>query len=86
MSDELIRQGTVFRTPSGKNTKLYPKIDLSTLRKTTATVRRIDKWLWNEASKEAEGNDYLTIVVKSINPNRLSPSDKDDLNDIIFGF
>lgn len=78
-------QGELLTTKSGRQAAPYPNFDMSTQRKTHNSLRRLHKWLWTEALAEVKDNDYLTTFVEALNWRKLSPSDIDSLNDILFG-
>ncbi len=86
-TDEPIKIGTGDRlkSKSGRAMAPAPKIDMTTNGRASNSLKRMDKWLHDEATKEAEGNDYLGTILKGIDPKRMSQSDRDVLNDILFG-
>ena len=71
----------------GKTTP-FPKIDLSTGRKTLNTIKRIDNWLIDNAISEAKRrNDKFNLrQFECINRKNITQSDKDSANLYLFGF
>lgn len=86
---EPVKIGTGDRlvSQSGRQLAPVPKIDLGSDRKTQNTLKRIDAWLVDEAVKEAEatGNDFVLTQMRALDPNNLSPSDRDAANLVLFG-
>lgn len=81
----IIGSGTVLRTKSGRHTSPAPKIDLTTDRKATATIKRLDAWLLDEARKEVASDDGQTSLMSGFDPNKFSQSDRDHVNLVLFG-
>ncbi len=83
----VVETGVVLRSQSGREMAPAPKVDTTGVRKTQNTVGRIDAWLLDEAKKEATAadNDYLGTLLGGINPKKMSQSDRDTINDVLFG-
>jgi len=82
---ELIEQGEVVRSKSGRNLSPFPKVNTSTERGVKSTLQRVDAWLLDEARREVQGNDYLETLLSSKDPKRFSQADRTLMNDILFG-
>lgn len=82
----MVATGDVLTSPSGRTMSPVPKVDATSDRKTQNTMRRVDQWMHNEAVAEASatGNEYLGTLLDAMNPKRLSQSDRDSLNDILY--
>ena len=82
----VIETGVVLRTKSGRETSPAPKIDASSDRKANATILRMNAWLLDEAKKEAEasGLTFVSTLLNGINPARMSQSDQDQVNLVLF--
>lgn len=81
----LISSGEVLRSESGRVMAPFPRVDTTTARKANASVLRTREWLLDEARKEVAGDDYRTTLLAGLDAKRLSPSDMDVLNDVLFG-
>lgn len=81
----IIGTGVVVRTKSGRETSPAPKIEATSDRKTNASIKRLDQWLLDEARKEVEGNSYQTTLLKGLDVNNFSQSDRDTVNQLLFG-
>lgn len=83
----VIQTGVVLVTKSGRETAPAPKVDATTERKTVATLKRVDAWLLDEARKEAAATkqDFAHGMLQGLDPNRMSPADRDTVNEILFG-
>lgn len=53
-TDRMFSTGEVVTTASERKTKPFPKVDLTTERRTTNTIRRVRQWLLDEARVELE--------------------------------
>ncbi len=84
-TNKMIGTGELLVSKTGRQLSPVPKINSTTNRKAKATISRIDVWLLTEATQEAMGNDYLQTILGGINIKNISPSDRDILNDILFG-
>ncbi|WP_051949119.1 PLxRFG domain-containing protein [Methylosinus sp. PW1] len=83
-----VSSGAQLYSTSGRALSAAPKADVSTPRKRTATLDRQNQWLVDEARKEAQARGDAWIgntILKSMNPDNLSMSDRDMLNDYLFG-
>ncbi len=79
--------GEVVLTSGGRKTTPFPKIATDTDRKATATVRRVDAWLLENAIAEAKarGDDFNLGWMQRENPASLPPATKDSLEEYLFG-
>lgn len=80
-----VATGEVYTTPSGRLTKPVPRIDISTGRKATNSIKRFYEWMLEEASEEVSNCRHKTNMVRAIDLKNLSQSDKDTLNIFVFG-
>lgn len=86
----LVSQGQQLYSASGRKMSLVPRQDVSTPGKRINSLKRLNKWLLDEAIAEAESqdNDWFRCWLKGINPNRkmeFTRSDCDTIHYIIFG-
>lgn len=94
----VIETGVVLRTKSGRETSPAPRIDARTDRRTKASLTRMNRWLYEEALEEAAITDaaapnnifgetagYQQTTLRSIDPTKMSSSDQDTVNEILFG-
>ena len=49
-----LASGEIVRTATGRETTPFPKVDMTSERKTSATVKRVDQWLMENALAEAQ--------------------------------
>lgn len=75
--------GEVVLTASGRETTPFPKVDMSTPRKTTATLKRVDKWLIDNAKAEADSRGLPEWTINT-DVSNLSPADKDTAERVLF--
>lgn len=80
-----VAAGEELQSESGRRMAPFPRVDTSTDARGGNTLRRVDEWLLNEAKKESAGNEHLAGILGRLNPKKLSPSDRDTLNDVLFG-
>jgi hypothetical protein len=82
-----LAEGETATTSSGRKTTPFPKVDTSSNRKADNTVKRVDKWLWENAIAEARsrGDDFNLRQFESENPARLPQASKDSMNEYLFG-
>lgn len=78
--------GEIVRTASGRNTSPFPKIDNGSERKAANTVKRVDRWLLQNAQDEARarGDDFNERQFKS-SLDRPQQADKDAAEEYLFG-
>jgi predicted ABC-type ATPase len=69
---------------SGRNLTPLPKMNYSTNRTIINSEKKWNQWLYDNALEEVKGDSYQTVLVKAVNPVRLSPADKDFLNMVLF--
>lgn len=81
----VISTGVRLRTVSGRITSPAPKIEATSDRKTKNTLNRMYGWLLDEAKIEAKDNEHVSLLLKGIDPKRLSQSDQDLINEVLFG-
>jgi len=72
---------------SGRALSELPVIDLTTNRKVSNSIRRLNSWLLDEAKKEADhNNDYFSkVMLKGINLKNITTADRDTINLVLFG-
>jgi len=71
-------------TASGRKMTPTPKIDASSSRKLINTIKRVEKWLLENAFEEVSGDSYKTSLLKAISLDNMSTSDRDTINLILF--
>ncbi len=83
----LLDTGGVANSQSGRKLAPFPRVDVSTDRKAKNTLRRVHKWLLNEAISEARarGDDFNETAFSGLDAARLSSGDVSDLNLYLFG-
>lgn len=83
----MLSEGEVVLTRSGRPTTPFPKIDCPTNKKSINTLKRVDKWLWENAIKEAESRDdrYNLLQFRLENPLKLPQATKDGMELYLFG-
>lgn len=84
MKTLMVKTGDLLESCNGRKLSPVPKIDVSTERRTTLSLQRLDAWLLREALQEAHNNDYLTLLLP-IEGSRLSEADRQLCNDVLFG-
>ena len=86
---EGVRQiiNNTIQTQSGRSIPVPPSIRLETTRKATIDVAKVDAWLVEQGRAEAlaRNDEFVGLQFEGMNPKRLSPADKDILNDYLFG-
>jgi N12 class adenine-specific DNA methylase len=82
----LMGEGEVATTVSGRKTSPFPKVDMGSDRKVGNSLKRSDKWLHSEALVEASAraDNFNYQNFEGMNPDRLSPADRDGLNEYLF--
>lgn len=74
----LLSSGEIVLTATGRETTPFPRVDLGTNRRAQNTLRRVDRWLMQNALDEAiERCDRFNARQFSLHLNKPSPSDKD---------
>lgn len=81
-----LSEGDKVATVSGRLTTPFPKVDVTSARKANATIKRVDRWLFENALAEAisRGDKFNRKIFGGLNPERLSQSDKDSLEAYLF--
>jgi hypothetical protein len=69
---------------SGRDLTPLPKLDISTNRKYTNSVKILMAWMLKNAKEEVKGDSYRTSLLEAIDLNNLSISDRDTMNLILF--
>ena len=84
---DMLAAGEVVTTSSGRQTTPFPKIDTGSDRKAQNTIKRVDKWLHENAVKEAKsrGDDFNLTQFSAEDPARLPPASKDAMEEYLFG-
>lgn len=82
-----VSTGALLCSQSGREMRPVPRIDLSSLGKTTNSLRRLFQWLIDEARSEAlsREDDYARVLFHGMQAHRLSQDDKATLNQYLFG-
>lgn len=82
----LLSEGDILKTLSGRDTSPFPKVSFETERKTKNTVKRVNKWLMQNALDEAvaRGDDFNECWLKYSLKNP-SQADKDCAEMYLFG-
>ena len=83
----MLAEGEVAKTKMGIVTTPFPRVDMLTNRRATNTIKRVHKWLLDNARMIAEQtkDDWNLLLLKGMNAKRLSPADMDHLNLYLFG-
>lgn len=89
----MLETGIRLKSKSGRELSPAPKIDTSTKGKLTNSMKRVNQWLLDEAIKENPEEDPfetgttnpLPGMLRGMDPNNLSQSDKDTINLALFG-
>ena len=83
----IVGKGDVVQTATGRETTPVPNVAGGTDRKAANAVRRLDAWLIENAQAEAKarGDDFNGPVFDQMEPKKLSPSDRETLNEYLFG-
>lgn len=78
--------GEVRTTNTGRNTSPFPKVDTSTPRKATNTVKRADNWLIDNAIEEAQSrdDDFNVQQFKAVDRTNITTADKDSAEAYLF--
>lgn len=81
------RSGEQVLTSHGNVTTPFPTVDVSTPRRATATVNRVNVWLIENARTEAElrKDTHGAFLLGAIDVRNLSQSDKDHAEAYLFG-
>lgn len=80
-----LESGEVVLTATGRETTPFPRVDTSTERKATSTVKRVEQWLMDNAIAEAEsrGDEFNARPFRA-NRDKPSQSDKDSAEMYLF--
>jgi hypothetical protein len=83
----MLAQGDTAQTCTGQVTTPFPKVDMSTNRKVTNTLKRVDEWLLSNGIAEAETrkDEFNLVWMNNTDPKKLTPCDRDLLNEYLFG-
>lgn len=83
----MLTTGDQPRTLTGRLTSPFPKIDLTTPRKTDATLKRVEVWLQQKAVSEAEfKKDRMNARgFGHETPGKMPPASKDAMHLYLFG-
>lgn len=82
----MVGTGERLQSRSGRAMAPVPRLAMGSGRVTLNTLVRLNGWLIDEARAEAsaQGNAFHTTLLKGMNPKKLSPSDLDTLNLMLF--
>lgn len=85
--DGMVESGERLLSASGRELSPAPKIDTTGPGKLNNSSKRLNNWMYEEALKEARetGNNWNETLLRAIDPNRMSQSDQDTLNSLLFG-
>jgi hypothetical protein len=83
----MLSSGEQVLTVSGRVTAPFPRVDVTTDRRTANTLRRVEAWLIGAATAEAaHRRDQWTLThLTQISLRNLSQSDKDTAELYLFG-
>lgn len=83
---QMLGSGEVILTSSGRKTTPFPKVSTDTNRKTSATLKRVDAWLRDNAIAEAEarGDKFNASIFKS-ETGKIPQASKDAMEEYLFG-
>jgi len=83
----MLTAGESVLTSSGRTTTPFPKLAFGTNRKATATVKRVDAWLRDNAIAEAEarGDTFNAPIFRHSNPVAMQVAEKDGMEEYLFG-
>lgn len=80
----MLAAGETPTTIHGWKTTPFPRIDFTTPRKGTATLKRVEAWLLDNGRRAAVGTPMAPGLANEI-PGRLPPATKDALTMLLFG-
>jgi len=83
---DYMAESDVVLTSTLNKTTPFPKISLESSRKITYTLKRIDKWLLDNAISEAMFRDdkFNLLYLRSLSADELTISDKDFMDYYLF--
>lgn len=82
---DMLADGEVVLTATGRKTTPFPKLDTTTNRKTGNTLKRVDQWLMDNAVEEAKTRgDEFNLRQFEQNRKKPSPADKDSAEMYLF--
>ncbi len=82
---DMLADGEVVLTATGRKTTPFPKLGFGSERKTQNTVRRVDQWLMDNAVEEAKARgDEFNLRQFEANRKKPSPADKDSAEMYLF--
>ena len=67
-----LKSGELLQSQSGRDMGCCPNVTFGTKRKVANSLKRIDAWLYDEAVKEAAGNDFVSTQLRALDPKKLS--------------
>lgn len=81
-----IGTGDVIISATGRSLTPVPRIDMTTDRKSKASLKRLDEWLCEEARQEASfrHDSFNGPMFCALNPEKLSQADRDCVNLYLF--
>jgi hypothetical protein len=84
---DMLESGQVVTTSTGRQTTPFPKVNVGSDRKATNTIKRVDKWLYENAVAEAKsrGDDFNLRQFESEDPAKMPPATKDSMELYLFG-
>jgi hypothetical protein len=78
----MLEGGATAVTVSGRVTGPFPKVDMSTERRSAATIRRVQRWLLDEATVELGDRGWVLGMEV---PGRVPPATVDLCHVVLFG-
>ena len=83
----LLATGQVVKTTTDRDCMPFPKVDITTGRKSQNTLLRVRRWLLAEVFAEATArqDDYNHTQFSQLDARRLSQADLDALHMYVFG-
>lgn len=84
---QMLRTGERAITVKGRMTSGFPRVNLDSKQGLTKTLKAVDVWLVENAIKQAAetGDDFNGTYFATLVGRKLSPCDRDCLNEYLFG-
>lgn len=80
-----LAEGEIVRCPDGFLTSPFPKIDLTSNRKASNTLKRVDEWLMRNAYNKASFNKDEYNMINFMSTKNITQSDKNCAELYLFG-
>ncbi len=78
----MLEAGATAVTVSGRVTGPFPKVDMGSERRSAATIRRVQRWLLDEATVEMGDRGWVLGLEV---PGRMPPASVDLCHMVLFG-